>query len=275
VQVEILTTNHASPSRDWLNPNLGYITSNKARAKIKAWFKHQNYEQNVVDGKTAIDRELKRMHMLNPDTQKALTHFKVKSEKEWQAKVGRGDITAAQLTQGLNLTYVSNALKALPLKPKAKKRGGADPSINVCGVGNLLSYMANCCKPVPGDEIIGFITHGHGVSVHRPDCTNILNLEHDKQKRLIAVEWADHEDQTFEINLTIQAIDRTGLLKDISSILSDLKVNVLSIQSLSNKNTQMADIKIMMEIKDLEQLQKVTDKIMQLQNVLQVYRQNA
>jgi len=135
--------------------------------------------------------------------------------------------------------------------------------------------MANCCKPVPGDEIIGFITRGHGVSVHRPDCTNILNLEHDKQKRLVSVEWADHEQQTFEISLAIQAIDRTGLLKDITSILSDLKVNVLSIQTLSNKDTHMADMHISMEIKDLEQLQKATDKIMQLRNVLQVYRQHA
>ncbi|RLL50568.1 bifunctional (p)ppGpp synthetase/guanosine-3',5'-bis(diphosphate) 3'-pyrophosphohydrolase [Mariprofundus sp. EBB-1] len=275
VQVEILTTNHAAPSRDWLNPNLGYITSNRARAKIKAWFRQQNYEQNVIDGKTAIDRELKRMHILNPDIHKALTHFKVKSEKEWQAKVGRGDVTSAQLTQGLNQAYTSESLKTLPSKPKPKKRGSADPSINVCGVGNLLSYMANCCKPVPGDEIIGFITHGKGVSVHRPDCINILNLEHDKQKRLISVEWADHEHQTFEIKLAIQAIDRTGLLKDISSILSDLKVNVLSIQTLSNKDMQMADMQIMMEIEDLEQLQKVTDKIMQLQNVFKVYRQNA
>jgi len=275
VQVEILTTNHAAPSRDWLNPNLGYITSSRARAKIKAWFRQQDYEQNVIDGKTAIDRELKRMHILNPDTHKALTHFKVNSEKEWQAKVGRGDITSAQLTQGLHQIYVHESSKALPFKPKPKKKGSADPSITACGVGNLLFYMANCCKPVPGDEIIGFITQGHGVSVHRPDCTNILNLEHDKQKRLIPVEWADHDHQTFEINLAIQAFDRTGLLKDITSILSDLKVNVLSIQTLSNKATQMADMQILMEIKDLEQLQKVTDKMMQLPNVFKVYRQNA
>ena len=275
MQVEILTTNQAAPSRDWLNPNLGYITSNRARAKIKAWFRQQNYEQNVMDGKTAIDRELKRMHISNPDTNKALTHFKVNSEKEWHAKVGRGDIISAQLTQGLNQLYANESLKALPYKPKAKKRGNADPSINVCGVGNLLSYMANCCKPVPGDEIIGFITQGKGVSVHRPDCTNILNLEHDKQKRLISVEWADNDDQTFEINLAIEAIDRTGLLKDMTSILSDLKVNVLSVQTLSNRDTQMVDMQIMMEIKNLEQLQKVTDKIMQLPNVLKVYRKNA
>ncbi len=275
VQVEILTTNQAAPSRDWLNPNLGYITSNKARAKIKAWFRHQDYEQHVMDGKTAIDRELKRMHISNPDIKKALNHFRVNSEKEWHARVGRGDITSAHLTQGLNQIYANESLKALPFKPKPKKAGSADPSINVCGAGKLLTYMANCCKPVPGDEIIGFITRGHGVSVHRPDCTNILNLEHDKQKRLVSVEWADHEQQTFEISLAIQAIDRTGLLKDITSILSDLKVNVLSIQTLSNKDTHMADMHISMEIKDLEQLQKATDKIMQLRNVLQVYRQHA
>ena len=275
VQVEILTTNQAAPSRDWLNPNLGYITSNRARAKIKAWFRQQDYEQNVIDGKTAIDRELKRMHITNPETKKAIAHFKVNGEKEWQAKVGRGDISSAQLTQGLNHIYATESLKALPFKPKPKKKGSADPSITVCGVGNLLTYMANCCKPIPGDDIIGFITQGHGVAVHRPDCTNILNMEHDKQKQLISVEWADHDFQTFEINLAIEAIDRTGLLKDITNILSDLKVNVLSVQTLSNKDTQIADIQILIEIKDLEQLQKVTDKIMQLPNVQKVYRQNA
>ncbi|MDQ6962848.1 MAG: bifunctional (p)ppGpp synthetase/guanosine-3',5'-bis(diphosphate) 3'-pyrophosphohydrolase, partial [Mariprofundaceae bacterium] len=273
VQVEILTTNHAAPSRDWINPHLGYIVSNKARAKIKNWFRQQDYEQHVIDGKTTIDRELKRMHNSNPDTHKALTHFKVTSEKEWQAKVGCGEITSAQLTQGLKQIYANESLKTLPFKAKPKKRGGADPSINVCGVGKLLTYMANCCKPVPGDQIIGFISQGKGVAVHRPDCTNILNLEHDKQQRLISVAWDDHDHQTFEINLAIQAIDRTGLLKDMTSILSDLKVNVLNIQTSLNKKTHMAEMQIMMEIANLEQLQKVTDKIMQLSNVLKVYRE--
>jgi len=275
VQVEILTANQASPSRDWLNPNLGYIASSRARAKIKAWFRQQDYEQHVIDGKTAIDRELKRMHISNPDTQKSIAHFKVNSEKEWHAKVGRGDITPRQLSSGLNQIYFDDAVQPLPQKPRPKKTGTADQSINVCGVGNLLTYMANCCQPVPGDEIIGFITQGKGVAVHRQDCINILNLEDDKQKRRVSVEWSDHENQTFEINLAIQAVDRTGLLKDITSILSDLKVNVLSVQTLSNRDTQTADMQIMMEIEDLEQLQKVSDKIRQLPNVLKVYRQRS
>ena len=276
VQVEILTTNNSTPSRDWLNPNLGYIASNSTRSKIKGWFRQQDYEQNVIDGKAAIERELKRMHILNPDIDKAIKHFKVKSEEEWQAKVGRGDITSGQLTYGLNQLYAEESVKPIPSKPKPKKKvnKGSSQSINVGGVGNLLTNIAPCCKPVPGDDIIGFITKGKGVSVHRQDCTNILNLEHDKQKQLISVEWADHDNQTFEISLVIQAIDRTGLLKDITSILSDLKVNVLGVQSLSNKDTQMADMQITLEIQDLEQLQKISDKIMQLKNVLKVYRKN-
>lgn len=279
VQVEILTTNHAGPSRDWLNPNLGYIVSPRSRSKIKAWFRQQDYEQNGIDGKTAIDRELKRMHISNPDIQKSLAHFKVNSEKEWHARVGRGDITARQLSAGLNQICFDDPIQALPQsslpKPKQKQTGGKDQSINVCGVGSLLTYMANCCKPVPGDEIIGFITRGKGVSVHRQDCINILNLEDEKKKRLVSVEWADHDHQTFVINLVIQAVDRKGLLKDITSIFSDLKINVLAVQTLSDKDTQTADMQIMMEIEDLEQLQKVSDKIRQLANVQKVYRQRA
>ena len=134
--------------------------------------------------------------------------------------------------------------------------------------------MAPCCKPVPGDEIIGFITRGKGVSVHRQDCINILNLEDDKKEQLISVEWSNDDNQVFEINLVIEAIDRPGLLKDITSILTDLKVNVLGVQTMSNKDTQMADMQIILEIQDLQQSQKVSDKIMQLTNVLKVYRKN-
>ena len=276
VQVEILTTNNAAPSRDWLNPNLGYIASNRTRARIKSWFKQQDYEQNVIDGKATIERELKRMHIQNPDTEKSIKYFKVKSEEEWQAKVGRGDITSGQLTHGLSQIYSDESVKPLPNKPRPKKTVNKNnqQAINVRGVGNLLTNIAPCCNPVPGDEIIGFITRGKGVSVHRQDCSNILNLEHDKQKQLISVEWADHDNQTFEISLVIEAIDRTGLLRDITGILSDLKVNVLGVQSLSNKDTQIADMQIILEIQDTEQLQKISDKIMQLKNVLKVYRKN-
>lgn len=276
VQVEILTTNNSAPSRDWLNPNLGYIASNRTRSKIKTWFRQQDYEQNVLDGKASIERELKRLHVLNVETEKCIKHFKAQSEEEWQAKVGRGDITQSQLTHGLNFIYTDKSVKPLPNKPKPKKLVDkkVNQSINVGGVGRLLTNIAPCCNPVPGDDIIGFITRGKGVSVHKQDCTNILNLEHDKQNQLISVEWGNHDNQTYEIGLVIEAIDRTGLLRDITNILSDLKVNVLGVQTLSNKDTQMANMQITLEIEDLQQLHKVSDKIMQLTNVLKVYRKN-
>lgn len=275
-QVEILTSKNSQPSRDWMNPNLGYLTSNRARSKVKAWFRQQDYDQHVSDGKTIIDRELKRMHLQHPDINKIIKQFKLQTEEEWHAKVGRGDITSGQLAFAFNQLFPSDANNKIPSKSRPRKtvnKTGTQP-INVSGVGNLLTTIASCCKPVPGDEIIGFITREKGVSVHRKDCSNILNIEHGKEDHLISVEWSDQNHQIFEIGLIIEAIDRTGLLRDITHVLSDMKVNVISVQTLSNKDTQIADMKIMIEIQDLEQLQKVSDKILQLTNVLKVYRQS-
>jgi GTP pyrophosphokinase len=272
VQVEILTKNNSGPSRDWLNPNLGYIANNRTRSKVKAWFRQQDYEQNVIDGKAIIERELRRMHVSNPDMEKLIKCFNAQTEEEWQAKVGRGDISSSQLTSGLNQACSDESVKQLPDQPKPKKtvNKGEGKSVNVSGVGNLLTNISPCCEPVPGDDIIGFITRGKGVSVHRQDCINILNLEHDKQKNLISVEWSNQDNEVFEINLVIEAIDRHGLLRDITGILSELKVNVLGVQTRTSKETQIADMQIVIEIQDIQQLQKVSDKIMQLTNVLKV-----
>jgi len=275
VQVEILTTNNSAPSRDWLNPNLGYIASNRTRSKIKTWFRQQDYEQNIIDGKAAIDRELKRMHILTPDIDKSLKHFKVKTEKEWQAKVGRGDITSGQLTHGLNQVYSNESVKPIPTKPKLKKKltKGSTQSINVSGVGNLLTKIAPCCKPVPGDDIIGFITRGQGVSIHRKDCTNILNLENEKIDRLIEVEWGGDLEATYPVSIHITAVDRQGLLRDVSKVLADDKVDVIGVNTLSDKDEQMAQMSITVEISDLQQLSRIMDKLAQLQNVIDVGRE--
>lgn len=275
-QVEILTSNSAHPSRDWMNSNLGYLTSNRARSKVKAWFRQQDYDQHVSDGKSIIDRELKRLHILHPELDKVIKHFKLQTEEEWQAKVGRGDITTGQLGFAFNQLTSNDSVNKVPSKPKPRKLNNKSDSqtIKVSGVGNLLTTIASCCKPVPGDDIIGFITREKGVSVHRKDCTNILNLEFEKQDHLISVEWSDQDHQIFEISLIIEAIDRTGLLRDISNVLSDMKVNVISVQTMSNKDTQVADMKIIIEVQDLDQLQKVSDKIMHVSNVFKVYRQN-
>lgn len=276
VQVEILTTNTPEPSRDWLNPNLGYLKSNRARSKVKAWFRHQDYEQNVIDGKSIVDREFKRLNIHHADTAKLVKYFKLQTDEEFQAKIGRGDITGGQLSSACHLLFLEKEKPELSavIKPRKTSSSRSDTGVVVNGVGNLLTTTASCCNPVPGDDIIGFITRGKGVSVHRKDCLNIINLEHAKKEHLIQVEWSDHNVNTYALALAIHAIDRTGLLRDVTNILSDQKVNVIGVQTQTDKENQTADMKIMVEVHDLQQLQKIMDKISQLSNVLTVCRDN-
>jgi len=191
-QVEILTGNKAQPSRDWMNPNLGYLKTKRARAKVKSWFKLQDFEQNKLDGKACFERELNRMGLQNVSLHKLLDHYKADSAEIFFASIGRGDITSGQLDNVLHDIFIKDKNEAIiPLHSKVTapyKRSLKGEGIRIRGVDNLLTTIANCCKPVPGDQIIGFITRGQGVAVHRVDCVNIINLEEHKRDRLIEAE---------------------------------------------------------------------------------------
>ncbi|MCW9005369.1 MAG: GTP diphosphokinase [Gammaproteobacteria bacterium] len=274
-QVEILTTNKAEPSRDWMNPNLGYLKSSRARSKVRSWFKHQDFEQNLSDGKASFDREVHRNGLSNVDTLLVAKHFKLKKTDELFASLGRGDITSGQITSALHELFVPKEEQIIPLaapRPVNKKKVSKD-DIRVRGVGNLLTSFSNCCKPVPGDDIIGFITRGQGVSIHRKDCTNILNLENEKIDRLIEVEWGGDLEKTYPVSIHITAVDRQGLLRDVSKVLADDKVDVIGVNTLSDKDEQMAQMSITVEISDLQQLSRIMDKLAQLQNVIDVGRE--
>jgi len=273
-RVEILTTKEAAPRRDWLISHLGYIKTSRARNRIRSWFRKQDKEKNYSEGKALCDREFKR-HGLKPDISKVVEHFKLKSADELYVHLGQGDISVAQLSAMLyefderQKEKDSIPLRAIP-RPKLNKKPSG--SINVLGVGNLLTSIANCCMPVPHDDIVGFITKDRGVSVHRTDCNNILHLKEKDQARLIEVEWGDTETQSYPVNILIQAIDRHGLLSDITSTLSDDKVNVVAVNTISDKKEQTARMAVTIEIRDLQQLTRIMDKISQLRNVLEVTR---
>ena len=162
----------------------------------------------------------------------------------------------------------------IPLQAATRSRPSkkSSSSVNVLGVGNLLTTIANCCMPVPHDDIVGFITKDRGVSVHRTDCKNILYLKDKDQARLIEVEWGDTDVQNYPVNILIQANDRHGLLSDITRTLSDDKINVLAINTMSNKKDQTARMAVTIEIRDLQQLTRVMDRISQLRNVIEVTR---
>jgi len=273
-QVDVLTSNTPAPSRDWMNPNLGYLKTKRARAKVKSWFKHQDYELNKIDGKVCYERELNRLGLVKASIQKVLDHYDQISVDDFFASIGRGDITPGQLANALHDVFLDTQ-EIIPLaakKKKISKKVFASDEVRVRGVANLLTTLSNCCKPVPGDQIIGFITRGKGVAVHRKDCVNIINLENDKRDRLIEADWGDDTDKAYTVSIHIEAFDRQGLLSDVSKVLKDEKVDVIGVRTLSNKDDQTADMTITAEICDLNQLGRVLDKINQLQNVINVSR---
>ena len=277
-QVEILTSNVARPSRDWMNPNMAYLKTARARAKVRSWFKEQDFEQNIADGKISFERELQRQGLSRVDMELLVQHYKQKSTEHFYAAIGRGDITAGQIASYLYDQFVPKNDKKLPLQATStqiKKSSGSADEVCVRGVSNLLTNMASCCKPMPGDDIIGFITQGQGISIHRNDCHNIINLPDNKRDRLIEAEWGGKPNQTYPVSLQISAIDRQGLLRDISKVLADEKVDVMAVNTQSDKDQQSAQMTIDAEMSDLQQLAMTMDKLQQLPNVLMVKRLSA
>ena len=273
-RVEILTTKEASPRRDWLISHLGFIKTSRARNRVRSWFRKQDKEKNYLDGKSLSDREFKR-YGIKPDISNLLKHFKLDDADDFYVNLGRGDISIAQLTAMLHENDDDlDTQEVIPVNtvPRHKEPKKTTSSVNVLGVGNLLTSIANCCMPVPHDEIVGFITKDRGVSVHRTDCKNILHLKDKEQARLIEVEWGNTDARNYPVNILIKANDRHGLLSDITKTLSDDKVNVIAVNTVSNKKEQSAKMAVTIEIKDLQQLSRIMEKISQLRNVLDVAR---
>jgi len=273
-QVEILTTKHGGPSRDWLNPHLGYLKTSRARSKARSWFKQQDQQQNLTDGKSLLERELHRLGVSTLDHRQLYEHFHLQSEEEMLIAIGRGDINSSQIAGAVHKLTAPAASPADEPKPARQRKGRtADGDIQIRGVGNLLTNLARCCKPAPGDPIIGFITQGRGVTIHRSDCKNVLNLPESKRVRLIEVEWGGmQEASTYPVDVEIEAIDRQGLLIDVYSVLANEKINILATNTLSDKKTHTARIDLTLEITDIDQLSRVLSRINQLPNIVEVRR---
>ena len=271
-QVEVLTTREPGPSRDWLNKSLGYINSSRARAKVRAWFNLQDHEQHLADGRAILDREIKRYKAAAVPIETLAKRLKFAKSNELFVAIGRNDVTVAQIVGALeHLAEPDGKAKAdfiRPINKAEKSRNG----INVRGVGNLMTQIAPCCSPVPPDSILGFITRGKGVTIHRADCSNILNLREEERERLIDVDWGDDVSGRYAVEIFIKAIDRHGLLRDVSTTLSTLDIDVVSVNTLSNKEMQTADMRIGLHISDTRELTLAMDKIRQLRNVQDVER---
>ena len=269
-QVEILTTREPAPSRDWLNKSLGYINSARARGKVRAWFNLQDHDQHLVDGRDILDRELKRFKATTIAIDTLVKRLKFEKPNELFAAIGRNEVTVPQIVGAIDrlATPVRRAIENVKPTPRDRPTG----AISVRGVGNLLTQIAPCCQPVPPDTIVGFITRSKGVTIHRGDCSNILNLRESEIERLVDVEWGDDEASRYHVEIQVRAFDRHGLLRDVSTALSTLSVDVVSVNTLSDQTQQTADMKIGMHVSNTGELAAVMDKIRQLRNVQGVER---
>ena len=270
-RVEVLTTREAAPSRDWLNRSLGYLHTSRARSKVRVWFNAQDHEQHVADGKAILDREMRRLHCSDLSRESIATHLKFDKLIDLHVALGRADVTAAQVATVLS-TLGNSQLKPTRSRRPVRAEHASGTSINVRGVGSLLTQIANCCQPVPYDGIVGFITRGKGVTIHRGDCSNILNLRDEEQERLIEVEWGDEADGAYQVEVHIIAFDRQGLLRDVSTVMADQNIDVIAVNTQSKTEDQTADMRVQINIARIEELSVLMGKLRQLRNVLSVSR---
>jgi guanosine-3',5'-bis(diphosphate) 3'-pyrophosphohydrolase len=262
-QVEILTSKKGGPSRDWLNPNLGYISTARARQKVRQWFRRQEREQNISQGREILERELRRLGLDSQSFDDIAHLFKYSRVEDLLAAIGYGDISPMQIASKID----DAAAKKPDFKITPLPQGQSD--FRVTGVGDLLTRLAGCCKPVPGDEIVGFITRGKGITIHRSDCVTLKHIE--ETERLIPVSWGPTR-ELYPVVIHIEAFDRPGLLRDIASAVSDAGIS-MSAANVITHSDQTASIVATLGITGIGQLSQIMSKLESIRNVVEVRRQ--
>ncbi len=271
-QIDIVTSKRGGPSLDWLNPNLGYVQTVRARAKIRHWFRKQNFEKNIVSGRDVLEREMKRLGVIDTLSFDAVSHwFSYEKVDDFFAAVGAGDIHGAQLANRiLEMERREEEQEKAQYKTHpASVSVDVSNGINIMGTGGLLVNLGRCCKPVPGDKIVGFVTRGRGVTVHRADCVNIG----PEGERLIDVTWGESsQEQRYSVAVEIVAFDREGLMLDISTIMADEKVNMSSVNVAVRQN--IATFNLIIEISHMQKLTRLLTRLENIPSVTEARRRN-
>jgi GTP pyrophosphokinase len=278
-QIEVLTGKEPNPSRDWMHPGLGYVHSSRARATIHSFFKKQDRDKNLAAGKELLERELQRAHLPAKVPNEAFEKFNLQTLDYLYTAVGAGDVRVMQVINFIHHLQEPPAPEP-EISPKVKTRktaagSGKKDAVVVQGVGHLMSQLANCCKPVPGEAILGYITQGRGVSVHKESCDQLQHLLSQHPERQIEVNWSQELKVGFETGIDIFCHDRTGLLRDITTVLANENVPLLGVNSLSDKNRQTALITISIEVHDLDTVSKVLTRLRQLKGVTDAKRKQS
>jgi len=265
-QIEILTVKKGGPTRDWLNPQLGYANTARAKEKVRQWFRQQERTENIAQGREVLEKELRRLGLEQRPFDEIARLFKYDNVDNFLAAIGYGDVGAEQISVKLAGIVTQPQLFPEPILPARSVVG-----IQVKGVGDLLTRLAQCCNPVPGDPIIGYITRGTGITVHRRDCSNVKNIA--DSERLIEVEWGVTR-QAYPVDIRIEAFDRAGLLRDIAAIVTDEGVNMSSL-NVSVRPDNTATILATLQINGIEQLRNVFARLDSIHDILEIHREKA
>lgn len=263
-QVDILTAKRGGPSRDWLNTNLGLVKTQRARSKIKVWFKKQDHEQNLSSGRTILERELGRLGMGDTSFEKLARSFEFRTPEDLYVALGTGDLSVSKI-----VTQLSEDEENADILTAGTPTGdmASTEAVEVVGLKGLLTNIGKCCNPTPGDEIVGYITRGRGATVHRRDCPNILLMS--ERERLVEVSWGSHM-RTYSVPVRVYAYDRRGLMGDISTLLNTENINIADVSVKTSQN--LADIRLTIEVRDIEQLSRILTRIENLPNVMEAQR---
>jgi len=271
-QIEIITGSQARPSRDWLSPKLGYLAGARARAKVRNWFRHQDRDQHHRQGREVLERELTRLNVRDVTTDSIARQLKHKNTEALCVALGAGDLTSASIATALQNLRGDELPDRIRTRRPAKKKDGKSDSIAVTGVGDLMCSFARCCRPVPPEAIVGYITQGRGVSIHRQDCGNYLSLNQRHPERVVEINWGEQGEGAYPVDLTLHAFDRNGLIRDITAVLADDDANVMDLKSHTDKRSMQVVMDISIEIKDLPTLSTAITRLEQVPNVVSVRR---
>ncbi|TMG86651.1 MAG: bifunctional (p)ppGpp synthetase/guanosine-3',5'-bis(diphosphate) 3'-pyrophosphohydrolase [Betaproteobacteria bacterium] len=274
-RVEIVTVKQGGPSRDWLNPELGYVHSHRARAKVRQWFKAQQVEETIAHGREIVERELARAGMTAVKLEALATEVGFAKLEDFFAAVARTEVNQRALQNAIHAVGRPDAAPERPMDeatvvPRESKAAGAGSGILIVGVDRLMTGLARCCKPAPPDPIVGFVTRGKGISIHRQNCSNVARMRERQPERLITADWGAPRDEVFPVDVIVEAMDRQGLLRDVSEVFSREKINVTAVNTLS-RNLQ-ARMAFTLEVRGLADLKRALALVRDVPGVLSAAR---
>ena len=277
-RVEILTAKHPNPSRDWLNPKLGYINGARARAKVRQWFKRESRDENLQAGRDALEAESRKLGTDLGDLPEIIERFNQNSVDDLYVAIGNGELTAGQVINAIarkKAAEVEPQAEDLVTRSPARQRGQqADRAGDVVieGVGNLMTTMARCCHPVPGDPVVGYVTQGRGVTIHREDCGQVVHWRAENSPRLLQVSWGAQPTTAYSVQILVRAFDRRDLIRDISTVLSASETQVTDISSRLDENADEVSINLKVRVRDFEQLSELLSRLGSVSNVIEARR---